>query len=284
MAMNTDSQIEHINTTNTPQTPTLAEQSTISSDSILEVYQKTDVGQQREQNEDSIFVFNTSLTSQSRGNLVTILIVADGMGGFQHGEVASQLAARTAAQYLIAKICLPGLIDNKPGDIPYLLTSAIETANLAVMEQAPNAGTTLSVCVIINQQAYLAHVGDSRIYLFSRGVLKQITHDHSLVAKSLELGHISESEALSHPQKNILYRALGQNEELEVDFDAFNLELGDQLLLCSDGLWGLVADNQILEILTESSSSDYTVNQLVNTANQNGGEDNISVILAHLKS
>jgi protein phosphatase len=160
-----------------------------------------------------------------------------------------------------------------------VLTSAVITANNAVLENVPEAGTTLTITVVMGHHAYLAHVGDSRAYLYHNNQLKQITQDHSLVARLVELGQATVEEALSHPQRNVLYRAVGQTGALEVAIYLQSLPPNSYLLMCSDGLWGLVSDDDIARILASATSPEDGVNKLVDTANAKGGDDNITALL-----
>ncbi len=250
------------------------------------VGQNTDIGKHREQNQDSIYTFQSFLETNKGREPFGIFIVADGMGGYQQGDIASEIAARTAAHYLIENIYLPSLNNNTqvaPPPLNEAMVNAVINANQIVVEKVPEAGTTLTIAVIIGQQAYFAHVGDSRAYMYHKGELRQITQDHSLVARLVELGQVTAEEALTHPQRNVLYRAIGQtNDTLEVDTYFHNLPDDGYLVMCSDGLWGMVRDDEITRILTTATSPDDATTKLVSTANKNGGDDNISVLLIGL--
>jgi len=245
--------------------------------------QKTDVGQQREQNEDTLYTLSTYIESTNGVEPFGLFIVADGMGGYKKGEVASNLAARTAAGYIMSNLYLPDLIKNEGSasqlPINEVLNTAVITANHAVLEQVPEAGTTLTIAVVMGHYTYLAHVGDSRAYLYHESQLQQITQDHSLVARLVELGQATAEEALTHPQRNVLYRAIGQSGTLEVETYFQSLPGNTYLLMCSDGLWGMVPDDEIARILASTTSPDDGVNKLIDAANTNGGDDNITAIL-----
>ncbi len=243
---------------------------------------KTDIGRQREQNQDSIYTFESFLESSVGQDPFGIFVVADGMGGYQKGDIASNLAARTAAEYVIRHIYLPYLSEeHSAAQIPLTeaLQNAVHLANDAVVQQTPEGGTTLTMAVVMGRQAYLAHVGDSRAYLYHQGKLQQITQDHSLVARLVELGQATAKEAQSHPQRNVLYRAVGQTESLEVETYLQPIPANGYLLLCSDGLWGMITDDEMTSILNEAVSPQQAAESLIDTANANGGDDNISVIL-----
>jgi serine/threonine protein phosphatase PrpC len=244
---------------------------------------KTDVGRHREQNEDTIYTFETFLQSSEGIIPFAIFVVADGMGGFQKGEIASSTATRSTVAYILQSLYFPFLTN--PGhfetvDIEAIVRDAILTANYTVIENVPEAGTTITLAVVIDKQVYIGHVGDSRAYLYDGDVLYQLTKDHSLVARLVELGQATPEEASVHPQKNVLYRALGQEDGMVPDVYTHILLPQHSLLICSDGLWGMISDEAIIEVLSSPSSLTDKVNKLVEIANINGGEDNISVILA----
>ncbi|MFQ5612978.1 MAG: Stp1/IreP family PP2C-type Ser/Thr phosphatase [Anaerolineae bacterium] len=245
----------------------------------------SDIGQnpERDRNEDSLCAVNSTLFHEDIVEPFGIFVVADGMGGHQQGEVASVLATRTVTDQILREIYLPYLTQdsqsasNRP--INEVLTSAVETANTVVHENTPDAGTTLTVAVVLGNNAYIAHVGDSRAYIYHQGKLKQITQDHSYVARLVELGQATPEEALTHRYRNVLYRALGQAGNLEVETQLQSLPPGSYLLLCSDGLWNMISDDEIARIIATSSSPNEACQQLVDQANANGGDDNITVIV-----
>ncbi|HEY84918.1 MAG TPA: serine/threonine-protein phosphatase, partial [Chloroflexi bacterium] len=171
--------------------------------------------------------------------------------------------------------------ENSASQLPIneVLNAAVIAANHAVLEQVPEAGTTLTIAVVTGHYAYLAHVGDSRAYLYHDGQLQQITQDHSLVARLVELGQATAEEALTHPQRNVLYRAIGQSGTLEVETYFQSLPVNAYLLICSDGLWGMVPDDEITHILASATTPEDGVDKLIDAANANGGDDNITAIL-----
>jgi serine/threonine protein phosphatase PrpC len=162
-----------------------------------------------------------------------------------------------------------------------ILTEGVKIANNQVYTQAEQSGmaTTLAAVLIIDTMAYIANVGDSRVYLLNRGQLRQITNDHSLVASLVAAGEITPEEAYTHPRRNIITRCLGTQPDIQVDLFTEELHSGDSLLLCSDGLWEMVRNNKIQEAAIEANDAQSACERLVKLANQNGGVDNVSVIM-----
>jgi serine/threonine protein phosphatase PrpC len=250
----------------------------------LTVAKVSDIGRVRERNEDSFLVIDASMQNDN-GTMVPLglYIVADGMGGHQKGEVASSLAAQTVARHIIQDVFLPFLSSQEDNfqrrPINEALIESVAAANATVHQQVPEAGTTLTMALVLGHNAYLAHVGDSRAYIFKQGKLEQVTQDHSLVARLVELGQATPEEALTHAHRNVLYRAVGQAGSLEVDTYLQMLPAESYLLLCSDGLWGMISNDTILNILMSAPTPQQAVDRLVSAANQNGGDDNITVVL-----
>jgi protein phosphatase len=246
--------------------------------------QATDVGTVRSNNQDSAFAFFAAPRSVDDMPDFGIFIVADGMGGHHDGEKASAITMRTVATQITKSIYMPLLAGENANQIPITeaLVAAVDRANADVASRVPDGGTTLSVCVIIGGLAYIAHVGDSRIYLIMRDSMEQITRDHSLVQRLIELGQLTPEEAVEHNQKHVLYRALGQNESVEVDTLTRRLPPRSRLLICSDGLWGQVSEREILDIIKQYPHPQEACNKLVALANTRGGIDNVTVILLHL--
>jgi serine/threonine protein phosphatase PrpC len=218
-----------------------------------------------------------------------LYIVADGMGGHEGGQLASSLGARLAANWILSKIYQPFLLDVEQSanrqPINEVLTEAAIVANSKVHELCPaGAGTTLTCAFVLGTNAFLAHVGDSRAYIVSRNTIRQITTDHSLVNRLIELGQITPEEAKTHPQRNVLYRALGRAGNLEVDTGLQSLPSNSSLLLCSDGLWGMVPESEILEVVNSTPSPQAACRRLVAWANESGGEDNITVVLVQMRN
>jgi protein phosphatase len=250
----------------------------------LKVGWATDVGIVRSHNEDAALVITASHDGDGALPAFGLFVLADGMGGHQSGEIASSLAARAVAHHITRDFYLPALVNQEPdtsqADLRDVLVDAVRAANDNVADQVPGGGTTLTCALLLDSRAYIAHVGDSRAYIVTtEGQLDQVTHDHSLVDRLVELGQLTPDEAAVHPQKNVLYRAVGQGGELEVDTYMRTIEVGEQLLLCSDGLWGVVAEAKMIEIVTTSSSLQTACERLVVAANEAGGRDNITAIL-----
>jgi protein phosphatase len=249
----------------------------------LLVGRASDVGLVRSHNEDASLVMESVVEGDQVVETVGLFVVADGMGGHQAGEVASALAARIVASYVMQDVYIPYLRQTAhQADQPSLteaLQQAVEAANQAVHEQVPGSGTTLTCALLINSRAYLAHVGDSRAYLYYNQELKQITRDHSYVDKLVELGQISPEAAAIHPQRNVLYRAVGQGDQLEIDIHMLDLPRGGRLLLCSDGLWGMLSDDIIQAVLASARSPQDACQELIAAANEAGGRDNITALV-----
>lgn len=247
--------------------------------------QATDVGMVRTNNQDAVFSFlSTSRSSQQRPDF-GLFIVADGMGGHHDGEKASALTLELVASYITEQVFVPMLGNDDRGErvpITEAMIRAIEKANAAVINKVPDGGTTLTATVIIGDLAYVAHVGDSRVYLVTKDGVEQITRDHSLVQRLIELEQLTREEANSHPQKNVLYRALGQSESLEVDALTRRLPPNSQLMLCSDGLWNLISESEIADITLKYPNPQEACDKLVALANAHGGTDNITAILVRV--
>ncbi len=241
------------------------------------------VGRQRELNEDSLLTFTSTIAGNKSNSAFGLYIVADGMGGHQFGEIASNLAVRVVASTILRKLFTSFLdVNPKAPDqsLREIIEQAFAEAQRTIQREAPGSGTTLTVAVVIEQQVTVGHVGDSRAYLLHPGGHHEVmTRDHSLVKRLEELGHITPEEAASYPNRNVLYRAVGQGDSLDADIYTFSLAPNDYLMLCSDGLWGVVPDEKIARIIRESTTLDQACQRLVDAANEAGGPDNISVIL-----
>jgi serine/threonine protein phosphatase PrpC len=217
-----------------------------------------------------------------------LFIIADGMGGHQYGEVASNSAIRTMAGFIMRKF--HSYLFNLPTSpvdesLQEIMQGAVAEAQRVVLREAPGSGTTLTAALVIGQQITIGHVGDSRAYLvYNDGRTDVVTRDHSLVKRLEELGQITSSEAAVHPQRNVLYRALGQGEVLEPDIVTTPFPQQGYLLLCSDGLWGVVPEDLIRQTILESNNLTRACQSLIAAANTAGGPDNISAILVQLLS
>jgi serine/threonine protein phosphatase PrpC len=245
------------------------------------------VGKQRDHNEDSLFTFSMTIGNGTNSQPLGIFIVADGMGGHQYGEVASNVATRTVASFLIRKFH-PIIADASVSldeSLQEIMQEAVKEAQRAVVKSAPGSGTTLTAVLVIGQQMTVAHVGDSRAYSVQpKGQITLLTRDHSLVHRLEELGQITSDEAAVHPQRNVLYRALGQGEFLDADVFTSQFPQPGYLFLCSDGLWGVVSESEILQIISESKDIQSACQSLVAAANAAGGPDNISAVMVKLLS
>ena len=244
------------------------------------------VGKQRELNEDSLLAITTTLGGNSGNVPFGLYIVADGMGGHQYGEVASNTAMRTFGGHIMRKFHsflfnLPSMpLDESLQD---LMSEGVSMAQDAIQRDAPGSGTTLTAALILGNQVTIAHVGDSRAYaVYPDGRFDLITRDHSLVGRLEELGQITAEEAANHPQKNVLYRALGQGEALEPDLFSVPFPKAGILMLCSDGLWGVLSEQQMHQAISDAPTLEDACQNLVNAANAAGGPDNITVILTKM--
>ncbi len=236
----------------------------------MKAFALTDVGQRRKINQDSVYA-----SVQPVGNLPNLFIVADGMGGHNAGDFASRFAVNAVRES----------IGNSSETNPIkLIEEAVKLANRGILmeadehEEMRGMGTTIVVTTIIDHCAYTANVGDSRLYLLGDN-LTQITKDHSLVEEMVRLGEITEEEARNHPDKNIITRAVGAAETVDIDFFDYKVEPGGAILMCSDGLSNMVEDDEIRRILKKTIPAREKARILVETANNNGGKDNIAVIL-----
>ncbi len=239
-------------------------------------------GIERSHNEDALLTISGFSIGTNSQTDFGIFMVADGMGGHRAGEVASAISVRTVARK-ITQQTVPGILNGDPNSdetpLQDQIKQALEEANQAVVDTVPGGGTTLTAAILIGGQVTIGHVGDSRAYFIRDGKAEVITRDHSLVERLRELGQLTEEEAAVHPQRNVLYRAIGQGANLEVDVFTLPVPKGGYLLICSDGLWGVVPDPTMLQIINSSPNPQQACEQLVQAANFAGGPDNISVVL-----
>lgn len=249
---------------------------------------RSDVGQIRDNNQDSMSIFTSSIISAEDKPDFGLFVVADGMGGHEDGEKASGMTARLVSRYVLQEIYLPMLENNRinsadQAPMTEVLKKAIQSANDQVTTLVPDGGTTVTAVAIMGNLAYVAHVGDSRAYLITQEGIEQLTRDHSLVQRLIELGQLTPEEAAEHPQRNVLYRAIGQNDSLDVDAMTRQLMPANYILICSDGLWNLVSQEELLTItLNHGSNIQLACQTLVDLANERGGSDNITVILVRI--
>ncbi|WP_424950379.1 PP2C family protein-serine/threonine phosphatase [Deinococcus sp.] len=229
----------------------------------------TDVGRQRSINQDAGLILDLP-----RGGLFA---VADGMGGHAAGELAANLALDTLSSSFL----------NGRGAAPERLAEAVQEANLAVLRSAVGEyvgmGTTLVAMVIDRAAALIAHVGDSRAYLLRAGELHRLTEDHSWVAEQVRLGHLTEDEARNHQWRSVVSNALGGEERVRLELYGLPLRQGDRLLLCSDGLSGVIEEAELYEVLSNQPDPDVAVRQLIDLSNAEGGPDNITAIVIDIE-
>ena len=236
----------------------------------MRAYGMSDIGKERPVNQDFIFYSVAPV-----GNLPNLFVVADGMGGHKAGDVASRYAVNTFVEY----------IKNSEDTNPItLIDEGIRLANNMVVGEAATStdyagmGTTFVVAVIYEGCAYIANVGDSRLYLINDEI-KQITRDHSLVEEMVSLGELDRKNARTHEKKNVITRAIGAEKSVIPDFFEIEYEPGDKFLLCTDGLCNMIDDQRIKQLVCNYRHVEEAVDALVEEANGNGGKDNVSVVL-----
>lgn len=252
----------------------------------IQSHAEVSLGKVRKQNEDTVFAMNARGLNPALQTSYGLFIVADGMGGHENGEMASSAAVGAAVGVLERQLFEPLRMNGSlpaAQEVQDALNRAAESAQEAVLNSAPGGGTTLSAALVLNRQLFWAHVGDSRIYLYSahKG-LETLTTDHTVVRRLVELGQISAEEAEKNPLRNQLFRALGQGDAFRVDLGQRELDLPCALLLCSDGLWGLVPEETLLKTLEKGQPAPLSAKNLIDAANRAGGTDNISVIIANI--
>lgn len=223
---------------------------------------RTDIGYVRDHNEDSLII------------IPPLFAVADGMGGHEAGEIASEITVNTLAELAPSHLDAEGL------------TAAVEAANYNVIK-APRQGigrdgmgTTLTAAMLEGERLLIAQVGDSRAYLLHKGHLQQITRDHSLMADLIEAGQITPEEARVHPNRSVITRAIGSDIHMRPDIYELNVDAGDRILLCSDGLSSMISNNAIESIMRRQSDAQHCADELVTAALENGGADNVTVVVA----
>lgn len=239
----------------------------------MQAYAKTDIGKAREMNQDFYYV-------SSEKNSMRLCILADGMGGYKGGEIASSLATASARHFIEEKF---DKIDPTTENIQKLIKDAMNYANKIVYkksrenEELEQMGTTLEICIMFGNKIYLGHIGDSRIYRIRKNIIRRITTDHSYVETLVKDGTITREEAFYHPRKNMLMKALGCSENIEPDITAKGFLPGDIILMCSDGLTNMLREEEIYNII--NNNLEEACDKLIEKANALGGYDNISVII-----
>lgn len=240
----------------------------------MRVFAKTDLGKARQMNEDFYYI------TPSVEDKLQLYILADGMGGYNGGEIASKLATLSAKSYIETNFeTIPHDRDN----ILKLIASSIEYANMVVYEKAKenvelaNMGTTLEICLIYNSKAFIGHIGDSRIYRIRKEFIRKLTKDHSYVEELVKDGTITKEEAEHHPKKNMLMKAVGCTPYVEPDVMVKGFIKEDVLLMCSDGLTNMVTEQEIYEYVKKDVQT--SCEELIKRANEMGGYDNITVVI-----
>jgi serine/threonine protein phosphatase PrpC len=255
----------------------------------MQVSYKSDIGQKRKLNEDSILCLKLDTVFNTGTYDIGLFIIADGMGGHNAGEIASSTATK-----IIASECLRELLDSQnktveeaavAQQITDALNNSILKANDTLLQlvksdnSMESMGTTITAALLIGQDLYVAHVGDSRCYIVNDRGITRVTTDHSLVQEMLDKGLIQPEESTNHSQKNVVTRIVGDSNTTQADIYTQKLYDGDTIILCSDGLWGMLTDSTMREIVLDSKTSEGTCTMLIDEANKAGGLDNISVII-----
>ena len=236
----------------------------------MKAFAATDVGVERKINQDCVYYSLTEV-----GPLPNLFIVADGMGGHKAGDFAS----RYTVDNFVSKVR-----ESSGKDTVDIIDDAVTWVNTALLEKAGESpdytgmGTTLVVATVIDNMLKVANVGDSRLYIIGKDI-RQITRDHSLVEEMVSLGEIDRKAARTHKRKNIITRAIGGDAKVEAEMFCVELQPGDKILMCSDGLSNMIEDEDIFKIIKDSPEIEEAAKRLIDTANENGGKDNISVIL-----
>ena len=240
----------------------------------MKIYAETDIGNVRKINQDSFYILEENENCK-------LCILADGMGGYTGGEVASRLACMSAAEYI--KEIFDSEKQYSKEEILEIIKRAMEYANYVVYEKSKQEeeleqmGTTLEICLIYNNRAHIGHIGDSRIYRIRQGIMRMITVDHSYVQKLVKDGTITKEEAINHPKKNMLMKALGCEDKIEPDIMVKGFNPEDIILICSDGLTNMIAEQEIYNIVEENIEN--ATQNLIKKAKELGGYDNITIII-----
>ena len=239
----------------------------------MKIFAKSDIGKARDMNQDSFYISKPE-------DEIQLCIIADGMGGYKGGEIASKLAVETSKNYIVNNY---NKIEHSREAILELIKSSIEYANMVIYEKSreipelENMGTTIDICLIISNKVYIGHVGDSRVYRKRKDFFRKLTTDHSYVQKLVSDGTITKEEAYNHPKKNMLIKALGCSSLVEPDVMVKGFLKDDILLMCSDGLTNMLRDEEIVEIINRNPME--ACNRLIDAANENGGYDNITAVI-----
>jgi protein phosphatase len=242
------------------------------------------IGLERKTNDDSLLVIVGSADGDDEPPDFGLLCVADGVGGQEHGGEASAISVRVLASSLTRGAILDLLAlesNGQPGSMEDLVRLAIQKANREVRSRAEGGASTLTVALVVDDTVTIGHVGDTRAYFITEEKIQQLTRDHSLVQELVDTGTITEEEALTHPQRNVLWNAMGKAIDVKVDVTTHTPPADGYLLICSDGLWGVVPDEQIREIMMSVGNPQQACESLVVAANASGGPDNITCVVAY---
>lgn len=242
-----------------------------------------DVGRLRHVNQDHVYSLITTLPREESDMVLGLFVVADGMGGHDGGEIASRIAISTVARYVLSQLVGPALDEEFSAALQPLVITAVKEANRAIWEYAQSInsdmGTTCTMALVLGRTLYVGHVGDSRAYVQTPGGLLQVTSDHSAVGRLIQLGQLEPSEAREHPLRSQLYRTIGQQPDVHVDFIQRPIGDATHLLLGSDGLWGMIDENAMEQVLASAARPQEACLALIEQANAAGGEDNISAVV-----
>lgn len=239
----------------------------------MEAFANSDIGKVRDMNQDSYYI-------SDKDDKIKLYIVADGMGGYKGGEIASKLAIESSKNYIINNF---DQIKKERDQIIELIKNAIEYANMVVYEKSKEVpelagmGTTIDVCLIYLNRIYIGHIGDSRVYRLRKNFFRKLTVDDSYVEQLVKEGNITKEEAYNHPKKNMLTKALGCTAFVEPTVLVKGFMKGDILLMCTDGLTNMLKDDKICEIIKQNS--EQASKELVKKANEQGGYDNITAVI-----
>lgn len=241
----------------------------------MKISVKSDKGLLREKNEDSVQVIN------GKEGIPVTFIIADGMGGHNSGEIASRLAVNYVADFIAANPAM--FLDESviTDSIKTVMNNANDFVYTSSIKEESNygMGTTLIVAVLLNNRMYIGHVGDSRVYIIREGNIKKITTDHTYIEELVRNGSLTREQAEKHPKRNIITRSIGCSEEVLVDTYYYEVEEDDVFIFCTDGLTNMLCEEEIKSIILENEDPEVACNELIRRANEEGGEDNITVIL-----
>lgn len=241
------------------------------------------IGVERKKNDDSLLVIVGSADGDDEPPDFGLLCVADGLGGYEHGADASAISVRTLACSLTRGVILDLLAlepEGQTGSMEDLIRLAIQQANREVRSRAEGGATTLTTALVVGEQVTIGHVGDTRAYFITTDGIQQLTRDHSLVQELVDTGTITEEEALTHPQRNVLWNSMGKAIDVKVDVATHATPPDGYLLLCSDGLWSVVSDDEIRNTILQMGNPQQACEGLVAAANAAGGPDNVTCIVA----